>query len=502
MAGKNYHSDGRSGEDKALDRFADMMIEKISTIQSDWKKPWFTDSATTWPKNLSGREYNGMNALMLMMHCEKEGFKIPVFMTFDRVVGLNYGKDKEGGKHPLTDGQGNNLPQVSVLKGSKSFPVFITTFTCVHSETKEHIKYDDYKQMSEEERSKYNVYPKLNTYYVFNVDQTNLKESRPELYQKLSERNAQVRPMPDGEQFSFPAVDRMIENNEWICPIKPTYGDQAYYSISKDEIVVPQKTQFKNGESFYSNLAHEMAHSTGKESELNRLKPGQSFGSSEYAREELVAELTAALVSQRYGMGKCIKEDSVPYLKNWLDSLKQEPSYIKTVLQDVKKASSMITQRVDKIQLELDSGIQQSEPEPSQRQQPLKDLGTYDVPEYALNYLEKGDATNLTEEEVEMIDRFTKENFPNGYVMNIDWGNINEANRYPAFGARNEQALTDKGESPYLAVKTISVQFMDAKLREEAKVSSHVEETHDQMAAKQPPDAVQQEEEVHFHRGR
>ena len=135
MAGKNYHSDGRSGEDKALDRFADMMIEKISTIQSDWKKPWFTDRATTWPKNLSGREYNGMNALMLMMHCEKEGFKIPVFMTFDRVVGLNYGKDKEGGKHPLTDDQGNNLPQVSVLKGSKSFPVFITTFTCVHSET-------------------------------------------------------------------------------------------------------------------------------------------------------------------------------------------------------------------------------------------------------------------------------------------------------------------------------------------------------------------------------
>ena len=171
-----------------------------------------------------------------------------------------------------------------------------------------------------------------------------------------------------------------------------------------------------------------------------------------------------------------VTTDSVPYLKNWLDSLKQEPSYIKTVLQDVKKASSMITQRVDKIQQELDSGIQQSEPASSQRQQHLKDLGTYDVPEYALNYLENGDATNLTEEEVEMIDRFTKENFPNGYVMNIDWGNINEANRYPAFGARNEQALTDKGESPYLAVKTISVQFMDAKLREEAKVSSHVED--------------------------
>ena len=40
------------------------MIEKISTLQSDWKKPWFTEGALTWPKNLSGREYNGMNAMM------------------------------------------------------------------------------------------------------------------------------------------------------------------------------------------------------------------------------------------------------------------------------------------------------------------------------------------------------------------------------------------------------------------------------------------------------
>ena len=93
-----YNHAGPSAEDRALEKFAEMMIEKISTLQSDWKKPWFTEGALTWPKNLSGREYNGMNAMMLMMHCEKEGFKLPVFCTFDRVVGLNYGKDKEGGK--------------------------------------------------------------------------------------------------------------------------------------------------------------------------------------------------------------------------------------------------------------------------------------------------------------------------------------------------------------------------------------------------------------------
>lgn len=358
-----YNHAGPSAEDRALEKFAEMMIEKISTLQSDWKKPWFTEGALTWPKNLSGREYNGMNAMMLMMHCEKEGFKLPVFCTFDRVVGLNYGKDKESGKVQLTDAEGNELPKVSINKGSKSIPVFITTFTCVDKETKEKIKYDDYKRLSEEEKAKYNVYPKLSVYNVFNVDQTNLKEARPELYHKLEEQNQQVRPqVAEGEEFSFKPVDHMIEHNDWICPIKPIHGDNAYYSISKKEIVIPEKSQFKDGESFYSNLFHEMAHSTGAEDQLDRLKP-TSFGSKEYSTEELKAEMTAALVSQRYGMTKHLKEDSAAYLKGWLESLKEEPTFIKTILTDVKKASQMITQKVDAIQLQLDKGVQETKDE-------------------------------------------------------------------------------------------------------------------------------------------
>ena len=358
-----YNHAGPSAEDRALEKFAEMMIEKISTLQSDWKKPWFTEGALTWPKNLSGREYNGMNAMMLMMHCEKEGFKLPVFCTFDRVVGLNYGKDKEGGKVQLTDAEGNELPKVSINKGSKSIPVFITTFTCVDKETKEKIKYDDYKRLTEEEKAKYNVYPKLSVYNVFNVDQTNMKEARPELYHKLEEQNQQVRPqVAEGDEYNFKPVDHMIDHNEWICPIKPTHGDNAYYSISKKEIVIPEKSQFKDGESFYSNLFHEMAHSTGAEDQLDRLKP-TSFGSKEYSTEELTAEMTAALVSQRYGMTKHLKEDSAAYLKGWLESLKEEPTFIKTILTDVKKASQMITQKVDAIQLQLDKGIQEGKDE-------------------------------------------------------------------------------------------------------------------------------------------
>ena len=345
MAGyRRQKADGPNSEEKALDLFAEMMIEKIESISKDWRKPWFTEGALQWPRNLSGREYNGMNALMLMLHCEKEGYKIPRFCTFDCVQRMN---------KPGKDGQ--ELPRVSVLRGEKSFPVMLTTFTCIHKETREKIKYDDYKRLSDDEKQEYNVYPKMQVFRVFNVQQTNLREARPELWEKLEKENS--RPEIDaGERFDFEPVDRMINENLWICPIHPRHQDEAYYSMSKNEIVVPEKGQFKDGEAFYGTLFHEMTHSTGAEGVLDRLKP-TSFGSKEYAREELVAELGSALVSQRYGMTKHIKEDSCAYLKSWLDELKESPQFIKTTLLDVKRATSLITQRVDRIAQGLDEGM-------------------------------------------------------------------------------------------------------------------------------------------------
>jgi len=342
MAGyRKRNTDGPNSEDKALDLFAEMMIEKIEGIHQDWKKPWFTEGTLQWPRNLSGREYNGMNAFMLLLHCEKEGYKIPRFCTFDCVQRLNKpGKD------------GEELPRVSVLRGEKSFPVLLTTFTCIHKETKEKIKYDDYKKLSDKEKEQYNVYPRMQVFRVFNVAQTNLKEARPELWERLEQENTGPK-IEDREHFSFAPVDAMIRDNLWICPITPKHQDSAYYSISKNEIIVPEKGQFKSGESFYGTLFHEMTHSTGAEGVLDRIKP-TDFGSTEYAREELVAELGSALVAQRYGMTKHIKEDSCAYLKGWLDELKESPQFIKTTLLDVKRAASMITQKVDKIAQELE----------------------------------------------------------------------------------------------------------------------------------------------------
>lgn len=85
---------------------------------------------------------------LLMMHCEKNGYKLPIFCTFDRVAALNFTKDKQGKRQQAKGSGGEALPQVSILKGEKSFPVFITTFTVVDKETKERVKYDDYRLMS------------------------------------------------------------------------------------------------------------------------------------------------------------------------------------------------------------------------------------------------------------------------------------------------------------------------------------------------------------------
>ena len=354
-ADKKYHSDGPSAADRALERFTELMIEKIQSFQGNWKKPWFTPGAAIPPQNLSGRHYNGGNSLMLMLQAEKMGYDIPVWGTFDRITNLNYIKDKNGNVFQARDKNGNKLPMVAVNKGEKSFPVFLTTFTVVNPQTKERIPYDDYRNLSKEEQAKYKVYPKLQVFNVFNVaGQTNIAETRPELYEKLKQLAAgQI--VHQGDLKSDPAIDRMIDDNLFFCPINQVKGDKAYYSPARDEIVIPTREQFIDGEAFATNTLHECAHATGAASRLNRTM-GHAFGSEEYAKEELTAELSAALIASQHGLTKHVKNDSAAYLKSWLGSLQQGPDFLKTVLSEVKRCTGMINQRLDAIQLELDKG--------------------------------------------------------------------------------------------------------------------------------------------------
>lgn len=96
----------------------------------------------------------------------------------------------------------------------------------------------------------------------------------------------------------------------------------------------------------------------------------------------------------------------------------------------------------------------------------LKSLGTYDVPEWALCAMENGDYDGLSDEETKAVNDFIEEHFPEGYVSCVNWDDANDFNVSPAFGTRNSDALVNRGESPFEAVKTYSVTFFHPSQRD------------------------------------
>lgn len=155
----------------------------------------------------------------------------------------------------------------------------------------------------------------------------------------------------------------MIQQQSWLCPIQADKRENgAYYSPSRDIVVLPMKAQFNTGSTpeevyrdgmeFYSTMLHEMTHSTMTPERLNR-EMGGKFGDPKYAKEELVAELTAAMISHSMGFDPKITDNSAAYLDSWIATLKQEPKFIVSVMADVNKASDMILDRVDAQRLVL-----------------------------------------------------------------------------------------------------------------------------------------------------
>uniref|UniRef100_UPI003564AB75 zincin-like metallopeptidase domain-containing protein n=1 Tax=Bacteroides fragilis TaxID=817 RepID=UPI003564AB75 len=311
-----------SKTEEYLTKFAEMVMEKMEEISSDWQKPWINVKGGI-PQNLSGRLYNGGNSLMLLMHQEKEGYKLPVYMTY-----LQAGK--EG---------------VTVKRGEKSFPVSYWNFTIKNNETGEKISYDNYKNLSKEEQEQYTVKPFIQFYHVFNVEQTTMKELKPERWEELETKFNRQDIKDDEGKLKCPELDYMLENQTWLCPIHSIESNQAFYSPLKDEITIPLKGQFKNGEEFYLTELHEMAHSTGSEGRLDReLK--NSFGDNAYAREELVAELTSAVVASYMGISPTINTNNIAYLNNWKEALKENSKIILSLLGDVSKSAALIQETV------------------------------------------------------------------------------------------------------------------------------------------------------------
>lgn len=96
----------------------------------------------------------------------------------------------------------------------------------------------------------------------------------------------------------------------------------------------------------------------------------------------------------------------------------------------------------------------------------LRDLGTYDIPDWAIPAMENGDYDGLSKKEINALNRFLDKHFPQGFVSEVRWDDTHEFNTRPAFGPRNDHAVTDRGESPYLAVKTYAVRFFHPSERD------------------------------------
>ena len=335
-------STGNAGQ-VALDRFAEMMIERMEQMKSsDWKQGWIggANGFAGLPQNVGGRNYSGSNSFFLQLQTAAKGYQLPVYLTFK---------------------QAHNL-KAHVLKGEKAFPVVYWDMMVKDKDGKK-ISSDEYKSMTKEERKNLDVIPFIKAFPVYNIDQTNLREVQPERVQKLIDK-FKIPELRDTQgMYAHSALDRMIQQQSWLCPIQADKRENgAYYSPSRDIVVLPMKAQFNTGNSpeeiyrdgmeFYSTMLHEMTHSTMTPERLNR-EMGGKFGDPKYAKEELVAELTAAMISHSMGFDSKITDNSAAYLDSWIGVLKKEPKFIVSIMADVNKASDLILDHVDKQRLAL-----------------------------------------------------------------------------------------------------------------------------------------------------
>ena len=121
-------------------------------------------------------------------------------------------------------------------------------------------------------------------------------------------------------------------------------GDEAFYSPSRDRVVLPLREQFQDMAEYYSTAFHELTHSTGHSSRLDRISRRAFFGSEDYSREELVAEIGAAALLNHCGIetGSSFK-NSTAYIQSWLRALRNDKKMIVSASGATAKAFELIT---------------------------------------------------------------------------------------------------------------------------------------------------------------
>jgi antirestriction protein ArdC len=314
--------------DSRLQAVADLVVSKIETLDKEWKKPWI--NVKSIPVNLSGRAYSGSNEFLLALHTERKEYAAPVYMTFAQA----------------------KREELQVLKGSKSFPVFYHD-VIITDKDKNKIKSEDYKLLSEEEQAKYNVKSFLKCYDVFNIDQTNMRDVKPEQYAEIIKDHSLAE-----KNHRNDLLTPMLEKQAWVCPIETGNSNSAYYSLTSDKIRIPSKDQFEAQEAFFGTMLHEMAHSTGHPQRLNREMVNDD--KKKYAREELVAELGSALAGMKLGVQQQISENNLSYIKGWKEAAREDNRFIYKAAVDASKASGYICEHLG-IKKELDQQVEHAQ---------------------------------------------------------------------------------------------------------------------------------------------
>ena len=284
------------GQDKVTKVITDQIIKQLEAGVIPWKKPWIGAGAA-WSRS-SGKPYNFINQMLLMLPGE--------YATFEQIT-------KEGGK---------------VNKGAKSR--IIVEFFRKSFERKDN---DGNIIIDEDGNPEIVSYWKKRYCRVFNIEHdTNLTVKH--------EHGAVKYP---GEPIEIAqALFNHYTGRENIA-VRNDDLNSAFYSPVGDFINLPGYEQFKNKAEYYSTAFHEAAHSTGHKTRLDRLAKMAAFGSEDYGKEELTAEITAAAVMSTLGIDtESTFNNSAAYIDNWTKAIKGGKADIISAAGLADKAYNMI----------------------------------------------------------------------------------------------------------------------------------------------------------------
>jgi len=269
------------------------IIKQLESGTAPWHKPWRSSGKRGLPRNLiTNREYRGINVWILL----SSGYSSTCWLTFRQA--------RELGGH--------------VRQGEVGFPVVYWKFG------KREV------QDGDEIIEKPSV---LCRYYtVFNIEQCEGLRIQPA---EPAENQPQAEPIKACEQV----VDAWLGK-----PMIRNGGDYASYNKVLDCVQMPERTCFDSVEEYYSTLFHELAHSTGHPTRLNRssLMDFERFGDQDYSREELVAEMGAAFLAGYCGIENRTINNSAAYLANWLEALKNDSRLVLVAASQAQKAADLI----------------------------------------------------------------------------------------------------------------------------------------------------------------